>query len=817
VLLDPEGVTQQAVVLEAAQETRTEVALLAALQSMPQLATGLSAQALERVPDRTTAQAMSRITGISLQEGRFLVVRGMYERYNTILIDNLIAPSTEPESRTFDLEVLPAGLLSQILVYKTAHAAYPADFGGGIVALRLKEPSDKTMVQFQARTAYLLGTTFREGLRGPSYAQDLYGGVAPARALPADFPANLTNLSSSQAQIWMMRLAQPFQMQSRAHLPPQGSMAVTAALPIGQRLWTLTTLSYGQSFQNLLIDRYRYERQYDTPGLNPLLFAFQDRQTTHNTRLTFAQRVAFLPQRRHRLDLTLLLIRLAENETILRSGYSYYQRADAQFQNYSFQYISRTIGLCQLNGTHRFSEQTTFSWQGGATLSLRDEPDFQRIRTVKDPRDSLYRIILPPGPTTFDAARFYSRLRQYGSALSTQLQTRVWSADWLFGLQGDFRARTFSARWFSYTLPTRSGAFLESWSGLPLGQAFSSEYLPNFQLREGTNPTDTYEAEQAFIASFLSAEKTFGRWRLQGGLRYEYGYQALTSATASGPIYQYTPFPILLPFTHMSYNLLENHKLRFAYARSLNRPELRELAPFTYYNFALNLDQAGNPALRPATLHHLDLRYDYTPTLDQLLSAGFFYKHLTNPIENYILRGADNPILQYGQAETAFLFGLEAEARFRLTRRIELISNLALIYSQVNMGNRVVGLAGESQARFRPLYGQAPYIANVIVSYTSPNRLWQISTAFQQIGPRIFWVGDNLNPTVYEMPRLIWDYSLRRKLGRWYIQLQGRDMLNQPFVYRQDTNLNGRPDKKEDIVIRFVRGSEWSLQVGWEL
>jgi outer membrane receptor for ferrienterochelin and colicin len=96
--------------LTARSENRTEVALLSALQAMPQVATGLSAQTLERLPDRTTAQAMSRITGLSLNDGRFLVIRGMYERYNTILLDGLMAPSTEPESRTFDLEVLPAGL-----------------------------------------------------------------------------------------------------------------------------------------------------------------------------------------------------------------------------------------------------------------------------------------------------------------------------------------------------------------------------------------------------------------------------------------------------------------------------------------------------------------------------------------------------------------------------------------------------------------------------------------------------------------------------------------------------------------------------------
>ncbi len=812
-----EGVQTEAVVLTARSENRTEVALLSALQAMPQVATGLSAQTLERLPDRTTAQAMSRVTGISLNDGRFLVVRGMYERYNTILLDNLIAPSTEPESRTFDLEVLPAGLVSQILVYKTAHAAYPADFGGGVVFLRLREPAEKSTFSLRLRTAYLHGTTFRPGLTGPIYSQDYYGGVASERALPTGFPTDFTALSSSEAQRWMQAMAKPYQMRSVSSLAPQTSITLTTTQPIGKRFWSLSTVSYGRSFQNITAQRYRYERRYDQPGQNPLLFAFEDQQTTQNYRITLAQRLSFLPAPRHRLDFTGLLLRLSEQEAILRTGYSYYQRSDAKFRNYSLQYLSRTVGLLQLSGSHRLSEQTSLSWQGGYTVSLREEPDFQRIRTVKEPQDSLYRIIVPPGATTFDAARFYSKLQQQGLALTAQIQTVLGGIQWNAGIQGDYRRRRFSARWFSYTLPLASGNFLQNWSGTPVSQAFSEEYLPNFRLREGTNPTDLYTAEQGFGAAFVSAEKNIAKWRLQAGLRYEYSYQQLISATATASINQYTPFPMLLPFTHIGYHLTENHRLRFAYARSLNRPELRELAPFTYYNFALNVDQAGNSTLTPATLHHLDLRYDYTPTLDQLLSAGIFYKHIQNPIETYILRGADNPILQYGQAQSAYLMGFEAEARVHIFKRLELISNLALIYSQVDMGARVVGQAGESQARYRPLYGQAPYIFNLILTYTSPSQAWQIAGTLQQIGPRIFWVGDNLNPTVYEMPRLVSDLSIRRKFGRWYIQLQGRDMWNQPFVYRQDTNLNGRPERDEDIVIRFVRGSEWSVQVGLDL
>jgi hypothetical protein len=248
----------------------------------------------------------------------------------------------------------------------------------------------------------------------------------------------------------------------------------------------------------------------------PFFLRFRTSRPLKTIGLHWLQRFSFLPTPRHRIDFKAIHLRLAEQETIIRTGYSYYQRAEAEFRNYSLQYLSRTVGLLQVGGIHQLSEGTLVSWQGGYTASFREEPDFQRIRTVKEPGDTSYRIIIPPGATTFDAARFYSRLRQEGWALSAQLRTHLWGTEWQGGFQGDYRRHTFSARWFSYTLPPSAGSFLQSWASTPIQEAFSEEYLPNFRLREGTNPTDLYEAEQAFGAAFLSAEKTIARWRLQG-------------------------------------------------------------------------------------------------------------------------------------------------------------------------------------------------------------------------------------------------------------------------------------------------------------
>ena len=821
VRLQAEGIQQEEVVIVATQEARTEVSLLAALQQMPQIANGLSAQTIQRTPDRSAAAVLSRVTGVSLHDGRFLVVRGMSERYNPVLLNRLPAPSTEPDSRGFDLEILPAGLIDQVRVYKTPTASQTGDFGGGLVEILTRRSSEKPTLHLQLRTAYLHGTTFRPGYENISHTADLWGAGVSARALPTNFPSDLNALSAAQAQPWVEALPQSFTIRQRKSIPPALQFSAAYGIPVSKKLWLLTGATYSRSFQTLEIERNRYEVRVLVPGANAKLFAYRDRQTTDMVRLVGFANLLYSPAAGQQVELNCFAARLAEDETILRQGYSLYQRGtDALFRNYSMQYLARTLASAQLGGMHRLSEGTALRWDVGGTATLRDEPDYRRVRTVLEQGDSLFRIILPPGPTTFDAARFYSQLRQYGGNAQVALLTELGRWKLVTGLQAEALTRTFWARWFSYTLPpTASPSFISFWTGLPIEEAFSGEYLRQLRLREGTNPTDRYEAQQLSVAPFASAERAWGRFSVQLGLRYEYSEQRLQSATATAPVDVITPFPLLMPFANAAYTFTPTHKLRLAYSRTLNRPALREIAPFLYYNFALEVQQAGNSALRPAALHNIDLRYEITPSLEQLIAIGGFYKHIQNPIETYILRGADQPTVQFGNAPVAQLAGAEVEVRLRLTRHLSAIANAAYIWSQVDMGQAVYGTGsatGPSQARLRPLQGQAPFLFNAFLVYQTPQ--WELATAGQLFGPRLWWVGDNFNPSIFEMPRPIWDGHVRRQIGSrgFYLQLQARDILNTPFVYRQDTDLNGRITRSEDIIFRFIRGSEWSFILGWQ-
>ncbi|MCX7607261.1 MAG: outer membrane beta-barrel protein [Bacteroidia bacterium] len=816
-LLTPEGIEQTEVVIVTLRVYRTEVSLLATLKETPQIATGLSGQVIEKTPDKTLAQVLGRVAGVSVYDGKFLNIRGMGQRYNAVLINRLPAPQTEPDSRGFDLTLFPSGLVDQVLVYKSASAEQTGDFGGGVVDVITRRSEEERQMSLSWQGGYLRGTTFEKGFSRGLPLRDMIGIGIRERSLPTNFPSDLNSVSASQAAEWSRKLPVDFSLRTSAQIPLNTQVAFQVSTPVARRIWTTWVASHSQGFQTMRVQRYRYELISPEPGRNPRLFAFEDFQTTWRVRWLGFQNWIWMPSPKNQVELNAFLSRMVDEEFILREGYSLYQRADARFRNYSSQYLARTLGTLQLGGTHIFASRNSLRWDVGANLSYRDEPDFRRIRTVQEPNDSLYRIILSPGATIFDASRFYSQMRQYNVAQNLLLHVEIFGFQVRGGVQSEYRWRTFWARWFSYTYPvTGNPAFLAQWSGLSLEEAFSSENLSFLRFREGTNPTDRYQAEQLYIAPLLSADKKWGRWSLHTGLRYEYSFQRLITATATQDINLRIPFPLWLPFVNSIYHLSPSHHIRLAYNRSLNRPELREIAPFLYYNFALTVEEAGNPNLRPARLHNIDLRYEWLPTLDQIVAVGFFYKNIRNPIETYILRGADQPIIQFGNANEANLWGAEVEARLRWGKAFSTLFNASYVWSQVDMGQRVQGTTGTaaSQARYRPLQSQAPYILNFIGIYAPPNTSWEVSSSLQVNGPRLWWVGDNFNPSVYEMPRWIWDFRLRRVFRRFFVEVQARDVLNPPFLYLQDTNLDGKISRREDVIFRFVRGSEWILQMG---
>ena len=90
-----------------------------------------SAESIKRSPDKNTGEVLKRAPGTSVQDGKYLVVRGLADRYNQAMLNGVLLSSTEPDRKTFSFDLFPAAVIDNIIVNKTFIPELPGEWAGG--------------------------------------------------------------------------------------------------------------------------------------------------------------------------------------------------------------------------------------------------------------------------------------------------------------------------------------------------------------------------------------------------------------------------------------------------------------------------------------------------------------------------------------------------------------------------------------------------------------------------------------------------------------------------------------------------------------
>jgi outer membrane receptor protein involved in Fe transport len=263
-------------------------------------------------------------------------------------------------------------------------------------------------------------------------------------------------------------------------------------------------------------------------------------------------------------------------------------------------------------------------------------------------------------------------------------------------------------------------------------------------------------------------------------------------------------------------------KLRGGYSKTVSRPEFRELAPFSFYNFVIDNIISGNTNLQRATIDNVDLRLEFFPGSGQIISLSGFYKQFTNPIELINRTGTSGaPELYYTNVSSVSNFGGEMEIRTNLgfishnkvLDNLTVYTNASLISSEVNL-DHFIGSGGR-----RPLQGQSPYIVNCGLFYQTPKKDFNVNLSYNVIGPRIFIVGNVQEPSVWENGRNVIDLQLTKtfKDDKIELKLNIKDILAQDLVYFQDLNGNRKYDLGDNRWQEINFGQSVSLSFRYKL
>ncbi len=829
VALRQSSIALAAVTVAAARITGTEMSLITDIRNSGTLVTGITEQQIRETQDRTAADLVRRIPGITIMDGRFIFVRGLGERYNRVLIHDLGTPSIEPDRKAFSFNMLSSSVLERMLIYKTGSPELPGDFAGGTVRIITRSQAEARRISIDYSLGARIGTSFENRLSGPRSSTDDIGFDDGARALPDGLAANLSAIQSSQIRENETRKFQNLWATKQTTVIPDQNLRITYADFIkggnGKlRVSTVNSLAYGRNTRSFTAENNSYLNYIDSLGRSEPIYTYSDASLQENVRLGVLSNWGFAVGENHRIDLRNTFDQLGVNETVLRTGI--HDLENREDRNYNFRYRSNSVYNGQLAGRHRFrQDRWIYEWALGYSYAGREEPDFRKVRYRRNAgSDDVFRLVLPPGASTFDAGRFYSNLSEHVISARQHIEWLVHSKEKhavsLFG--GVFyerKDRAFNARWMSYVAGNQT-QFDQSILFQPIDSVFGADNLSatnGLVMAEGTNESDAYTATNDLFASYIGTETVlWDNLKLRGGVRIEQNTQRLESGQNLQPVRVNLALLSILPSLNVT---VTRGKMLFraAYFRSVNRPEFRELAPFTYYDFELNNTLAGNPTLTVPDIHNADLGWEWFGKGTDLIRVSGFYKYFIRPIETVFeaAGGAGTNSFRFRNAESGYSAGLELELRYgfrNLTdapflRDLSLIANGSYILSGVNLGDVA------AQATNRPMMGQAPYIANAGLYYSNEKISLSVNVVYNVVGPRLFAAGSAFDPDIYEMPRHMLDINVRKAIGkRFEVYANVKNLLNAPFALIQDSDKNGAINDVDEAIYRFRDGQ--LVQIG---
>ncbi|HMJ69586.1 MAG TPA: TonB-dependent receptor [Cyclobacteriaceae bacterium] len=832
------------VVVTARRQTDTDISVITEIKKADLIAVGISSQMIQMSQDRDASQVIRRVPGVTIVGNKFVNVRGLSERYSTVLLNGIIAPSTEVDSKAFAFDLIPSNMIDRMMVFKSGSPELPGEFAGADINIFTKNVVEENSASLSVSGSYRFATTGQDFQLGVNKSGTDWLGFSSKRGLPSSFPienlrafsqtpndinqAKLINATQSLPNTWATR-------SMNASPDFRVNFDISRTMRLGKmKLDNITSISYAHTNQKLSnLKQYYYDRFDESQQKSDPRYAYNDTRFTQTNRFGVVSNFTFEINPSNKIEFRNFYNQQGQNQATIRKGFDG-GVGGYDVNNLSLNYYERGIYSGQLSGKHSFSDAVNFNWILGYNNTSANQPDYQRVRSQRDiGTENPFNVIIPPNASSFDAGRFFSTLKEEAYTFAGNLDIKLNSGaeeskqvKVIAGYYLEQKDRAFNARWMSYKWANSSSVDLSLLSQ-PFNQVFSQPNLgTRFILEEGTNqgPSlyDRYDGHNQLGAGYAGIVAPFAdRWRVTGGLRVEYNRQLIDVYDENGKKINKTDSPVTvpMPFMNLSYNFSDKMLMRVAYSRTVNRPVFRELAPFNYYDFDRNSDIFGNPDLKTARIDNIDVKWELYPSSSENISLGVFYKLFSDPIEQYLAPGS-NLIYSYTNADKATNYGVEAEVRKSLDnvtdnnflKRLTFIFNGALVASAIALPESLDNLDHN-----RAMQGQSPYIINGSLFYNHPEAGWQASVMYNVFGKRIFAVGDkDANPNQYEMSRHQVDLTISKRVTeKLEVKIGIQDLLNQSYRLVQDSNRDKKITGVDETIQTYKFGQYSTLGVTW--
>lgn len=795
--LSQEDVQLGEVVIQAAAINNNEVALLKLQKKSYAVQDGISSAEIQRLGVNNSAQAMKQVTGASIEGGKYVVMRGLGDRYSITSLNGISLPNTDPYRNSSSLDLIPSAMIENIVTTKTFTPDQPGNFTGGSVDITTKSMPAQFYFNFGVTIGYNTNSSFKESfLTDPlSGSTDWLGFDDGIRELPTFLQEeSASEILSDQALFAKVRTTQETYimerglfdrtaktLSQRSFVPAKKDTYLnnSYSLAFGDRLSFLSKdlgynagLNFSKNFTNYedrKLARFAFTSDPNAEELNQNLNT-RGQESTESTMISGILGLTYQLNNENELSFNATYTHDAEESAGILSG-SFPQAISGQstFFTRNIAFMERELINYQLGGKHVIPllNGTKIEWTGAMINSSQYEPDvrlfansqntlgysiskaeyelpFHFWRNLEDQQhNGTVDITIPIGEATGNKIKIgglYSEKNRDFEEYRYQLS----QADESFGEYISFNeaAGDFDA----FFAPENSGI-------VGMDAARNRNILGNYYVNQ-SRETNFYTGTEKIMAAYgMWVQEISDNLKFIGGARIESTANEVISKDERQPKGVIDELDIL-PSVNLIYALNESSNLRASASQTLARPNMREMAPFTSFDFIGGYLFSGNPEVERTVIKNFDLRYELFPKAGELIAVSAFYKKFTDPIVKILIPVASGGEIGVRNSENADLYGVELEFRKNITEKFQMGTNLTLIKSMVDLTkeefealSRLVPDAEDT----RPFQSQSPFIWNVNLTYSDFERLFESTLYMNMFGRRLYANGFGGSPDIYEI------------------------------------------------------------------
>jgi outer membrane receptor for ferrienterochelin and colicin len=783
--MDVAAVAMAAIEVSAAAERGSVARALDEQRNAAGIVNAITAEEMSRSPDGDAASAMQRVSGVTVEDGRYIHVRGLGERYTTASLNGARVPSPEPERKVVPLDIFPSGLLQTITATKTFTPDLSGDFSGAQVDIRTREFPTERQFTVSAGAGLNDRVTGATLFAAPRAGREWLGFAGPERSLPVSVSA-AGNFTQPIDHNGFNRMINDFR---NAWSPNKQTGRGNSSL--GMSLGGTDALR-GHDISYLLSGTYAYGEEVHADEVRARTIAGEagsvmevDRFAGETGRTTVLwgglASASTLFGQHTRMFFNGTYTRTADNDARSELGASEnYGGIPLHIQRLRF--VERSVHSAQLGAEHALGRHN-LEWRVTGSGVRRYEPDRSEFVYAQTEIGAPFRWF---AASNEGAVRTFSDLHE--SSLEASAAYNVQLSRHALSFGGLARRTERDAVNHAYSI----SAMQLPGDGLQLSpeEIFDGRYTAEGQGYMRVTPLSqggSYTADDRLLAAFAMATVGFGeRVQLIGGARVERSeLDLIAQATIGTEQYPSNPaYTDVLPALAFNVRFGESHNVRLAATQTLARPEYRELANVQYRDVLGGENVVGNPDLKRTLVQNYDVRWEWYPSAGEAVSAAVFAKNFDDPIEKVYRATSGTSVVTYVNAESARNIGVELELRKRFGFMADALESLTMFSNATVMQSEItIPRAASSQtSTSRRMVGQAPYVVNAGLTWSPLDGGTSATVLYNIVGERIASAGELPLPDVKEQPRNVLDVSLRTSvLNGVSLKLDVKNVLDAPY------------------------------------